>query len=70
MTLTVGNFFDALKSKRRLNFVAESSVTLASETDRQILEFGDDPFAAHKESQKFRIYATDGHSSYGGFESL
>lgn len=59
---TVGNFFDALKSRRRLDFVAESSVTLAGETDRRILDCGDDAFTAHRELRKFRIYATDGHS--------
>lgn len=62
MSFTVGNFFDALKSKRRLDFVVEASDTLASETDRQVLESGDDPFAGHKELKKFHIYATDGHS--------
>jgi len=51
---TVGNFFDALKSRRRLDFVAESSVTLAGETDRRVLDCGDDTFAAHRELRKFQ----------------
>ena len=62
MTFSVGNFFDALKSKRRLAFVAEMDDALADETDARVLKEGNDPFAGHRELEKFHIYATDGHS--------
>jgi hypothetical protein len=61
-TCAVGNFFDALKSKRRLAFVAEMDDALAAETDARVLADGGDPFAEHKELEKFHLYATDGHS--------
>lgn len=62
MSLGVGNFFDALKSKRRLAFVAEMDEALADETHARVLDDGNDPFAEHRELEKFHIYATDGHS--------
>jgi hypothetical protein len=62
ISFSVGNFFDALKSKRRLDFVVETSHTLANETDLQVLNSGKDPFARHKELRKFQVYLSDGHS--------
>lgn len=58
----VGNFFDALKSPRRFNFIAQSTDALGSEADRRVSHSGADPFAQHKELKKFHLYATDGHS--------
>lgn len=62
ITFDVGNFFDALKSQRRLNYLKEMDALLATQADHRILNYGADPFAGNKELQKFHIYATDGHS--------
>jgi len=62
MSLGVGTFFDALRSKRRLAFVAEMDGALVRQSDAAILDDGGDPFAEHKELEKFHVYATDGHS--------
>lgn len=61
-TFGVGNFFDALKSKRRLALVAKMDEALAKETDARVFDNSGDPFAEHKELEQFHIYATDGHT--------
>ena len=60
-TLSVANFFAALRSTRRLRLLEEVDLDVRQQTDRLVREHGD-PFAEHPELQGFEVYATDGHS--------
>ncbi len=53
----VGQFFDSLKSPRRLELLGDINAGLAGLCDG----LGDDPFAEHPELDEFAIYASDGH---------
>ncbi|MDT8391884.1 MAG: hypothetical protein RRC34_15385 [Lentisphaeria bacterium] len=55
--IKVSQFFDALKSPRRLAFLRDVNADLV----RQCAGIGDDPFAEHSELDNFAIFAGDGH---------
>ena len=57
--LSVGNFFEALKSPRRLRLSLEIAEHMAEQRDESFK--GSDPLRAHKELAKFAVYAADGH---------
>lgn len=59
--LSVGRFFDSLKSARRLALVAEVSARVRLQADRQCAGIGADPLAKHPELDGFAVYASDGH---------
>jgi len=59
----VGNFFDALKSERRLKFLSEMVTLLSDKIDHYALNNTDiNIFSQHPELKSFRLFATDGHS--------
>lgn len=55
--IKVSQFFDAVKSPRRLAFLKDVNADLV----RQCADIGDDPFAEHAELENFEIFAGDGH---------
>jgi hypothetical protein len=55
----VGNFFDSLKSNRRLQLVKSLAKTIV---ENQPGSLANDPFKAYPELDEFAIYAGDGHS--------
>ncbi len=57
--LSVSNFFDSLKSKRRLDYLQQ----VAIEVYRQLNDINRscDPLAAHPELDDFAVFASDGH---------
>jgi len=59
--VSVGGFFDSLKSARRLALVEEISAHVRLQTDRQCARTGADPLAKHPELDGFAVYASDGH---------
>jgi len=65
--LSVSNFFDALKSPRRLRFLFDVSehVRRALDADAQ-----GDPLAPHRELDGFEVYASDGHFEQGSAHPL
>jgi hypothetical protein len=60
MALTVSNFFDAIKSKRRLRLLKEIAELLCARTDRMAPTQAD-PFFEQRELDGFAVYAADGH---------
>jgi len=60
-TLSVGGFFDSLKSMRRLRHVKEVSAHVRLQADQECIRSGADPLAKHPELASFAIYAADGH---------
>lgn len=59
--ISVGNFFKALNSNRRLSLLEEIAEDVRQQTHQQA-GCRRDPFAAHPELAGYVIYATDGHS--------
>jgi len=59
VVLSVGNFFEALKSPRRLRLSLEIAEHIAEQTDESLKD--SDPLGAHKELAKFAVHAADGH---------
>ena len=59
--VSVGGFFDSLKSARRLALAGEVSAHVRLQTDRQCAKAGADPLARHPELDGFAVYASDGH---------
>lgn len=59
--LTVGGFFESLKSARRLALVGDVSAHVRLQSDRQCARTGVDPLAKHPELDGFAVYASDGH---------
>ena len=55
--ISVGCFFQSLRSRRRLDLLNGINDTLAS----RCRALGGDPFAGHEELDRFAIYAGDGH---------
>ena len=60
MAITVGGFFDSLKSGRRLKLVKEVAHLVRGRLDNEA-PLHDDPFASHSEMSNFAVYAADGH---------
>lgn len=58
--IRVGGFFDALRSKRRLNMIREAAAGVQKIAKDRLADT--DPFAPHPELNGFAIYSTDGHS--------
>ena len=61
ISLSVSNFFAALRSERRLRLIREVDLDVRSQANEQIRE-RDDPFLQYPELAQFEIYASDGHS--------
>ena len=59
--LSVGGFFDSLKSARRLALVEGVGAHVRLQADRQCAEMKVDPLAKHPELKGFAVYASDGH---------
>ena len=59
--LSVGGFFDSLKSERRLTLVGGVAAHVRLQADRQCAGTGADPLAKHPELKGFAVYASDGH---------
>ena len=59
--LSVGGFFDSLKSERRLTLVEAVAAHVRLQADRQCAGTGEDPLAKHPELKGFAVYASDGH---------
>lgn len=59
-SLTVCNFFQSLKSKRRLTLVREVDEDVCGQLDEAVTS-AEDPLAAHPELDGFAVYASDGH---------
>ncbi len=60
-SISVSNFFTALRSQRRLKLLREVDQDIRVQADLRVGESGD-PFADSPELQHFRIYSSDGHS--------
>jgi hypothetical protein len=60
-SLSVANFFAALRSNRRLRLLREIDLDIRQQAVQLIRENGD-PLAKHPELENFEIYASDGHS--------
>lgn len=58
-TLSVVNFFESLKSTRRLALLCEIDTDVRQQADRQ--RTTSDPFTAYRELRDFSIHAADGH---------
>ena len=58
--VSVSNFFDALRSDRRLTLLEEVALDVEKQA-RQQIRAHNDPFACHEELHNFEIYASDGH---------
>lgn len=61
ISLSVSNFFAALRSQRRLHLLQEVDRDVRSQANELIRE-RDDPFQQSPELAPFEIYASDGHS--------
>ncbi len=61
VSISVANFFAALRSKRRLRLLEEVDANVRQQVDQQSCEHSD-PFASYPELETFEIYASDGHS--------
>lgn len=59
--LSVGNFFEALKSPRRLKLTEEVADDVRQQLDREKMPAREDPLGQHSELNGFDIYASDGH---------
>lgn len=59
--LSVGGFFDSLKSARRLTLVEGVAAHVRLQADRQCAGTGADPLAKHPELKGFAVFASDGH---------
>ena len=60
ISLSVSNFFAALRSERRLRLLREVDLDVRSQANEQIRN-RDNPFQQHPELAQFEIYASDGH---------
>jgi hypothetical protein len=58
--LSVGNFFQALHSRRRLKLTGQVARDVCRQLDDRAAG-GRDPLSSHKELQRFSVYASDGH---------
>lgn len=56
-SIKVGQFFDSLKSPRRLDLLEDINEKLARQCDG----IGGDPFVGHQELEDFALFAADGH---------
>jgi hypothetical protein len=61
ISLSVSNFFAALRSQRRLRLLQEVDKDVRDQANDQIFK-QDDPFQQYPELAQFEIYASDGHS--------
>jgi len=61
INLSVANFFQALRSKRRTEFVREVAEDVLMQTNQQS-GTKRDPFSEYKQLNGFAIYASDGHT--------
>ena len=61
ITVSVSNFFAALRSDRRLKMLDEIVHDVRTQADRLIAK-SNDPLMAHPELDGFAVYATDGHT--------
>ena len=62
MDVSVGNFFMALKSERRLSLTTDVASHVRIQLDKLASSENDDPLASHPELDGFAIYASDGHT--------
>jgi len=60
-SVSVSNFFAALKSDRRLTLLQEIDLDIRQQAN-ELAGSHRDPFAGHPELDSFEIYASDGHS--------
>jgi len=58
--LSVCNFFESLKSPRRLKLIEEVAAHLCQQLDRDC-DAATDPLAVYPELESFAVYASDGH---------
>jgi len=60
--VSVGNFFEAIKSKRRLRLLEEIDSDVRSQANAYVCQHDKNPLAQFPELEAFEIYASDGHS--------
>jgi len=60
--VSVGDFFDALKSPRRMAMIEEAAQKICLKVNEST-KSNHDPFYCFPEMKKFAVYATDGHSN-------